>query len=512
MSIIKQVLTGLKNGQSIRELADMCKISTATVQRYKKLAKKDPLGFNGLLKLEDPVLNHRFNGGNPAYCDERFEDFKKRLPYFEKELQRKHVTQRLLWEEYIEEQPNGYCLSQFRFHLKQNRTAVKPSTVLKMLHQPAAKVYIDYAGDKLSYADMATGEVISVEVFAAVLPYSGYTFVTCVPSQKLEDFVDTLAKALHFFGGSPRILVPDNLKSAVIKADRADPTLSQAITQLATHYGCTVMPARSGKPQDKALVEDAVHKGYMHLYAPLRNHTFQSIEELNGAIAKLLSRYNSRRMQGCDYSRVERFLASEKKELLPLPLEQFQLKRFTSCKVAPNSFIQLGKERHHYSVPFKYSGHQVDVVYTSTQVRIFKGGECIATHIRSQRANAYTYVHEHLPSNTQAYYMYSAHYFIDKATQYGPETTRVMRELFSDTSRPEEVYFAKAQGLLKFARDTEPALFQLACQIALQYNKCNYGFIKHLIQTKCSGYLNLDQDDDSAPSTHENIRGKESFK
>src|SRR3712207_736521 len=166
MNIIKQVLTGHKNGLSVRKMAEMYSMSPTTVQRYLKMANEVSLGVDGLLQLESPELNHRFNGGNPGYFDERFEDFKKRLPHFEQELKKPDMTTLLLWEEDRKDVPDGYGLTQFRFHLKQNIVAIKPSTVLKMLHQPARKMYIDFAGDRLSYVDMETGEVVPVETFA----------------------------------------------------------------------------------------------------------------------------------------------------------------------------------------------------------------------------------------------------------------------------------------------------------------------------------------------------------
>lgn len=170
-----------------------------------------------------------------------------------------------------------------------------------MLHQPAGKMYIDFAGDRMSYVDMETGEVVPVETFAAVLPCSGYTFITCIPSQGIEHFLGAVDAAIRFFGGAPRILVPDNLRSAVKSFDRWSPGLTDGLNDLATHYGCCAQPARVRRPKDKALVEDAVHKSYKRIYAPLRNRLFHSLQELNTAVGELLEKYNSRRMQGCDY-------------------------------------------------------------------------------------------------------------------------------------------------------------------------------------------------------------------
>lgn len=517
MNIIKQVLTGHKNGLSVRNIAKMYSMSPTTVQRYLKMADEDPMGIDTLLKLEDPELNHRFNGGNPAYCDARFEDFKTRIPYFEEELKKKHMTTQLLWEEYRKDVPDGYGLTQFRYHLKQNSAAVKPSTLLKILHQPAGKMYIDFAGDTLSYVEMDTGEIISVQTFAAVLPCSGYTFITCIPSQGIEHFLSAVDAAIRFFGGAPRILVPDNLRSAVKTFDKWSPGLTEGLNNLATHYGCCALPARVRRPKDKAPVEDAVHKGYMRIYAPLRNRVFHSLDELNKAVAELLEKYNSRRMQGCDYSRVERFLSVEKPELLPIPIERFQMKKHAVLTVAPNSFIQLGYERHHYSVPCRFIGNKVEVLFTETQVRIYQGGNCIATHMRSLKQGGYTWVKEHLPSQTQAYYEYSPQYFIDKGSQYGSIVQHVLRELFSATDKPAEVFYRGAQGILALARQTEPEIFLLACKVAIEYDKCNYPFINNLVQSKCKGYLALHgQEAGSQESAgvplHENIRGAQAYK
>lgn len=319
MNIIKQVLRGHKNGLSVRKMAVMYSMSPTTVQRYLKMASEDPLGIDSLLRLEDPELNHRFNGGNPAYCDKRFEDFKTRIAYFEKELAKPNLTTYLLWKEYRREVPDGYGLTQSRYHLKQNIVVIKTSTVLKTLHQPAGKMYIDFAGNKLSYVNMETGEIVPVETFAAVLPCSGYTFITCIPSQSIEHFLGVVDAAIRFLEEHHESLCPINLRSALKAFDKWSPTLTDGLNDLATHYGCCAQPARVRKPKDKALVEDAVHKSYMQIYAPLRNRVFHSLQELNDAVAGLLELYNSRRMQGCDYSRVERFLAVEKPELLPLP-------------------------------------------------------------------------------------------------------------------------------------------------------------------------------------------------
>jgi len=172
MNKIKQMLRLHLDGVSNREIATQLEMNKETVNRYVKRAKSDSMSISGLLRLDDPVLEHRMTGGSPAYTDERFELFKEKLPYLMKEKGRKHVTLKLLWEEYKAENPDGYGLTQFRFHYRQNKLAngQRPSTVLKDTFVGGEKIFIDFAGDTMEYTDMETGEIITVQMFVACMP------------------------------------------------------------------------------------------------------------------------------------------------------------------------------------------------------------------------------------------------------------------------------------------------------------------------------------------------------
>jgi transposase len=256
MSQIKQLLQLHQQGEGKKTIARILGISKNTVKNY--LAKIDSLQLSlpVLLALEDPVLEAKFHAGNPAYKEERFEHFKDKLDYFAQELKTTGVNKKLLWDEYKQDYPDGYSYTQFCFHLAQQLVARKPSMVLQ--HKAAEKLFIDFAGKKLSYIDRNTGEVIYCQVFVACLPYSDYSFAMAVSSQNTEDFLYALGCCLRELGGVPRILVPDNLKSAVIKASRYEPDINRAMEDFANHYHTTVIPARARKPKDKALVENQV--------------------------------------------------------------------------------------------------------------------------------------------------------------------------------------------------------------------------------------------------------------
>mgnify|MGYP002347441073 FL=1 len=235
MSQIKQLLLLKKAGVSNRKAAAIVGINKETVNNYVKKALADELGIEGLLKLDDPVLEHRLKGGNAAYPDRRFEVFKALLPYLQEEMKRKHVTLKLLWEEYIREHPDDhYSLTQFRFHYNQNTEAKKesPSTILADMRSGGEKLFLDFTGDTMGYIDMETGEMVQCQAFVATLPASDYGYLLFVPSQRTEDFVYAITQCLKHLGGVPKMLVPDNLKAAVIKTDRYEPSLNRVLEDM----------------------------------------------------------------------------------------------------------------------------------------------------------------------------------------------------------------------------------------------------------------------------------------
>ena len=510
MTTIKQVILRHIQGESNRSIAKSLSMSKNTVNRYIRLAEADSMSLRDLVALDDVALDFRFNGGSPAYTDKRFKEFMELLPYFEEQLGRRHVTRQLLWEEYRREHPEGYSLSQFKFHLRQNVVALKGKvgTVLKDLHVGGDKLYLDFAGDPLSYVDRETGEVVRVQVFVAVLPASDYAFAMAVPSQRNDDFCPAVDCCLQALGGAPRQLVPDNLKAAVIKADRHCPTLNKAFEQLACHYSCVVNPARALHPKDKALVEDAVKLIYRRVYAPLRDRTFYDIATLNHAIAELVKAHNEKRMQTADYSRQERFLAIDKPNLQPLPPTRFELIRSVQVKVGNNGCVQLGTDRHYYSVPYKHIGRNATIRYTGRMVNVFIDGECVATHQREKRKGGYSLVDEHLASHCKDYRSRSPQYYIARAGQVSERFKCVMERLFASGGAPER-YYRRADALLSISRVAERELFDTACQIAVDRDRCDPFYIKALVNSGCNG---LKKAEDYSMPEHDNIRGASQYR
>lgn len=507
MSQIKQLLRMHLQGKSIKHIARTLSISKNTVKGYLLKVSQNPIAIKVLLDLEDTELEAKLLPGNPAYKDLRYETLKHKLEYYSKELKRVGVTRMVLWEEYIQSYPDGYGYSQFCYHLHQYLNNQKPSMVLS--HNPGEKLYIDYAGKKLSYVNRDTGEIIAVQVFVACLPYSDYCFAMAVKSQSIGDFIYALNCCLQDLGGVPQTLVPDNLKAAVIKTSPYEPDVNRVLEDFSNHYATTVTPARPRKPKDKALVENQVKLIYSRVYAKIRNQTFFDLPSLNKAIKEKIKAHNQTRMQQKDYCREEKFLSDEKHTLQQLPADTFEIKYYRSHKVAKNNHIYLGEDKHYYSVPYAYMGVQAKVIYTHSTVKIYSDTKCIAIHPRSFKKGGYSTQKEHLCSHHQHYSQRSPTYYLQKAYKHSETLYRYMEALFKQDKYPEQLY-RTCDGILNLARKTNPQAFTKACQVALENTNYSYQFLKQIIENRMTE--NIEQTPEKSLPKHPNIRGAESYK
>lgn len=515
MSKIKQVLLMHRDGMSNRDIAKNVGIDKCTVNTYVRKIKADPLSLEALLKLEEPELEARMFAGNPAYTDERMKAFLEKLPYFRQQLEDGHVTRLLLWEEYRRENPDGYGKSQFFFHLKQNLVAQKQVAVLRNTYKPGEILMVDFAGDKLAYIDTETGEKIHVEVFVGTMPYSGLTFAIAIPSQQVEDFVYALRMCMEALGGVPHVVIPDNLKSAVIKANRWTPKLNQALMDMGNHYGFAVLPARVASPTDKAHVESDVNRIYQRVYAKLRKRVFYSLVELNKAISELVTAHNQTRMQEHPYTREERFHAMERGELLPLPEHIYEVKYTHTVTVDPQGEVKLSDDKHYYTVPCAYIGWKVKLIYTRSSVKVYIDNKCVASYVRDRTPGEHTQMKEHLSLELQSYLSRSQEYYCKKAQEEkSPELEAFIQSLFMNRKYgvTDAICYNLCDFLFHLKRKTPPEAFcrtMTTCADNHIFSKDDILSISKLMQRNRP---DLEPSDwDVVPQNHENTRGAASY-
>jgi transposase len=437
MHQIKRIIEFQFQDKSTRKIARLTGLSRDTISKYVQRIKDSGLTQEELLVLKNEDLVSLVytesieKGTSGRSVDSRHEILVSRLHEYQQELlKNRHLTRQLLWEEYRKEYPDGYGYTQFCEHLK--RYEIQKEAVMYFKHVPGEQMQVDFAGDKLGYVDIRTGEWVWCEVLLAVFPYSHYLYVEALRSQKQEDFIHGLANAFIFFGGVPLSVKLDNMRTAVSKANRYEPTFTEAMEFLAQHYETTMLTARVRKPRDKGSVENGVGLAYKRIYAVLRKERFHSMEELNRALRAQLEQLNSRPFQKKDGCRKQMFEAHEKPLLKPLPTTRYQIKHVTYGKVQRNYHIIVGEDRHQYSVPYRLIGKRLKAVYTTDTVEIYDNLDRVAIHRRSYQKNAYTTAMEHRPPNHQAvveYEVWDDEYFLREASYRGQAVHAVVKRI-----------------------------------------------------------------------------------
>ena len=256
-------------GMGIKSIASAFDVSRNTVRKYVRRYQESGLRLEQLMTMHEDKLQEMFldDCNRSRKPSPRRVELDTLIPDYVKRLSRKGLTVKSLHEEYLREHPDGYKYSNFKRAVRQYRYQTR--AVGHVEHAAGDQMYVDYAGDKLEIVDAETGEVRSVEVFVAILPCSHYTYCEAVWSQKKEDLIVACENALHFFGGAPMAIVPDNLKAAVTRSDRNEPVINEDFAAMAEFYDMAVFPARARRPKDKALVENAVKLMYRSVYADI---------------------------------------------------------------------------------------------------------------------------------------------------------------------------------------------------------------------------------------------------
>src|SRR5947209_2699980 len=321
---------------SQRQIAGALCLSNGVVAKYLAAAASLGLAYPQLAALDDEALASALAGATASL---RAAPAPPDFAYIHEQLKQKGVTRQLLWEEYRERHPSGYGYTQFTVLYAEWRKRLRPT--LRQTHAAGEKLFLDYSGKTAPVIDASTGEAREAEVFVAVLGASNYTYAEATWSQGLADWMASTVRALAFFGGVPRLLVPDNLKAAVTKACRYEPIINRAYADLAAHYGCAVLPARPYKPRDKAKVEAGVQLVQRWILARLRHQTFFSLLELNRAIRTLLEDLNSRPFKRLPGSRRSQFEALDRPALRPLPAAPYEYAEWKKARVGIDYHVEV---------------------------------------------------------------------------------------------------------------------------------------------------------------------------
>ena len=491
---------------SNRKIARALNISHSVVNEYVKEFKNLRLKYEDILSLNDKEIISLLKKS-------RAKSEKYPLPDFARvhiELRNKMVTLSLLHEEYIESCPNkqGYGYTWFCNKYKEYAKKINPS--MHLVHKAGEKIFVDFSGKTVDIVNPKDGTITKAEIFVAVLPASGYAFVKAIASQKKRDFIEAHCDMFEYFGGVSELLVPDNLKSAVIRADNYDSDINADYAAMARHYGCAIMPTRGYKPKDKAKVETSVKLVQRWILARLRHFTFYSLGELNKEIERLMPLYLDKKIKHLDKSRRELFESLDKPALLPLPNERYEYKEFKLLKVSKDYHIQL--EHNFYSVPYQLIGKKVEVWFSAKVVTITYEGKVVANHPKLLHKGAYSTKSEHMASSHKKYLEWSPGKIMNWGLTIGSETAKLFKKIMDNRPHP-EMGFRTCIGIINAYKKyqekgySEEQLDTIS-SIAISKHCYKVAQIKDLLKS-----LKL-VDTESATftlSNHDNIRGADYF-
>jgi len=492
-------------GLSIRQISGSTKISVGSIQNILKLAGQLNISWPLPEDWDDQTLALKFYPRSDARLSAKFQE-----PVWAEahlELKKKGMTKQLLWEEYARQYPNR-CYSYSQFCARYAEWLKKQKRSMRQTHRAGEKLFVDYAGPTLPVVCASTGEMRMAQIFVAVLGASNYTYAEATWSQSLPDWLGSHVRAFEFFGGTPVMLVPDNLKSGVNKACRYDPELNPSYQQMAAHYSVAVMPARPYKPKDKAKVEAAVQLVERWIMAKLRHQTFFSLAELNQCVSALLTELNQKPFKQWPGNRQQWFEKLDRPLLSPLPKHAY---RYTDIKTARvNIDYHLAYDQHLYSVPHHFVGEQVEVHACDKLVEVYFQNRRIASHVRKFHPGMTTEP-GHMPERHAQHQRWTPGRLMDWAQSIGPEVRTWVEAQLQRKAHPEQAYRV-CLGLLNLNRAYPAERLNQACAIANQEALFKLKNVKAILQsnrdklpTATPVQLSL------LPQDHGNIRGAQSF-
>jgi len=503
MRKIREVLR-LRYGhkQTTRDIGISCSIGRTTVSKYLQRATDAGLSWPLPADLDDESLELLLFPEPPV-----IPSGERPLPdwnYIHKELRRKGVTRFLLWQEYKSGNEAGLQYSQFCDRYMQWRG--RQDLVMRQLHKAGEKLFIDYAGHTVPITSRLTGEVHFAEIFVAVLGASNYTYCEATLSQSLPDWIASHIRAFEFFGGTPEMLVPDNLKAGVTSPHLYEPDLNPTYLDLAKHYNVAVVPARVRRPKDKAKAESGVQVAEQWILARLRNRTFFSLAELNEAIAKLLSEMNNRPFQKLDGCRYSMFEAVDKDVLKPLPDRQYQYAEWKKARVHIDYHVKV--EKHHYSVPYQLVKQELDVRLSAMTVELFLKGKRVASHVRCKKKRGFTTLTEHMPSSHKHYAEWTPERLVRWADEAGGQTAKLIETILLSHHHPQQG-FRSCLGIMSLGKTYGSNRLEAACNRALAYKTTSYKSIESILKTGLDSQPIPDQTEPQMELAidHGNIRG-----
>lgn len=508
MRRIRDVLTyTFEQKLSHRQIAQVVGVHHSTIKDYLDRFANTPLSWPLPTELDDSALEeHLFplsvGKENPRTTPIDFD-------YIHEELKIPGATLDALHLEWMEttppEQHIGY--EQFCRRYKAYKKSLRIS--MRRTDPYGELIYVDFSGKTIDITQHDTGEIKTAEIFVGVLGGSSYTYCEATWTQKSRDWIGAHARMLEYFGGTPRIVVPDNLKAAVTKADRFDPVINESYRAMCRYYnGIVPVPARAYRPKDKARAEAGVLLVQRWILFKLRKRKFFTLEEANREIRLLLEQLNHKPFQKLQGSRYSRWLEYEKPALKALPAIPYEFAEWGKVRASVDYHVKI--DDHHYSVPYQLRGKEFEYRMTDREVELIMKGRSTALHQRSFEKEGTTTLVEHLYPAHKAV-KWSEDVAFAWAAGIGPSTEAILRAQLSKVGG----YFLGyriTQAMKSLEKAHGPLRLEEACAYGLAHKITKTPELRNILDKKLDRLFAGESAHSATPDIeHENIRGAEYY-
>ena len=421
-----------------------------------------------------------------------------------RELKRKHVTLAILWDEYIERNPEGYRYSRF-CELYRNWEG-KLSLTMRQTHVGGDKLFVDYAGDTVPViVDRLTGETRQVQIFVAVLGASNFTYAEATWS---PGAVRLDRRPYPRLCGDRRRAASRCARQRQGRRHQGLPVRAAGQPDLCGdggHYGTAVLPTRPRRPRDKAKVEVACKWSSAGFWRGCAIGSSTASPNSTPRLPNCSS--GSMRKGHCAGSACTRrqlFEELDRPALTPLPIEPYVFAQWRVCRVGIDYHVEV--ERHFYSVPYRFARAEVEARLTSRTVEIFVKGERIAVHRAEAATRRHTTVTDHMPSSHRRYADWTIDRIRRDATLIGPATAALCDLILERRPHPEQG-FRSCLGILRLARPFGVARLEAAAARAIEIGALTYGSVRSILDHKLDRQAAYQRRADGTPIVHPNIRG-----
>jgi len=479
MGKLQDIFIGLKAGDGIRALSRQLKSHRSVIRQLKRISEE-----NGWLTSQEPIpteneLARAMYGDDSEPRPHPFDPYHEQIKQWVKN-EYSHVVISILLKERIK---NGPCSEStvgryIQSHFKQFERAI-----MTREHVPGDSMEVDFGYAGLSLEDYG-GKPHKTWYFSARLASSRHAYRVCVHSQNQYVFFTCIIEALEFFGGTPRRVVPDNLKAAVVKAAFYEPSVNRVFRKLALHYGFLISPCMPRTPRHKGGVENDIkyikknfapvffeHQHELGKDIPLLNDMNQALHEWTNNTA------GNRIVKGVGASPLEMFHGFEKEALFLLPEKRWDPVIIRECTVGTDWRIRF--DSSFYSVPYEHIREKVVVIADSLTVCIFLRNNEIARHPRAMIPCQYLRKSVHAPPEAEKYMSTTREMLVTTATSIGNAVRDVAVTILADKAvdglRP-------VRGLLRLAESCSKVRLEKACARALVMDTISYASVKSILE------------------------------